>query len=433
MDARITRAIALTAALLVSMGARHRSANFIVETPDPNLAAQIADAAEKYRHDLAIEWLGQPMPNWSQPCPMEVKVGPNLGAGGATTFQFDRGEVFGWRMSIQGSPERVLDSVLPHEVTHMIFASHFRQPLPRWADEGGATTVENISERTKYQRMLDQFLRTGRGIAFSRMFAMTEYPSDVMPLYAECYSTAEYLIQIGGRRKYIDFLDDGLKSKDWSGAVARSYAVGDLGQLQNIWLAWVKQGSPAIGPGNAQPGAGTSPEMLAANTRGGRIDANSVYRQPGQNRSAPSAVIPAGRLVPVPGSLLNSMTASNSPGSAPNNAFSAQRGPLAKTLASASPRNTTALAPGTSAGDTQGGMKLASASAVLPSSSWKKAGTRESAPAVAAQSFAEQPYAIASQPLQESEAPQGDPFQSQAARPQDAEQPRQVILEWSAR
>ncbi len=221
MDARITRAVALTAALLVSMGARHRSANFIVETPDPNLAAQIAQAAEQYRHDLAVEWLGQPMPNWSQPCPMTVNVGPNLGAGGATTFVFDHGEVFGWRMTIQGSPQRVLDSVLPHEITHMIYASHFRQPLPRWADEGGATTVENVSERTKYQSMLDQFLRTGRGIAFSRMFAMTEYPPDVMPLYAQCYSTAEYLIEIGGRRKYIEFLDDGLKNKDWSAAVAQ--------------------------------------------------------------------------------------------------------------------------------------------------------------------------------------------------------------------
>ena len=104
---------------------------------------------------------------------MTVQVGPHLGAGGATTFMFDRGEVFGWRMSIQGSAERILDSVLPHEITHMIFASHFRQPLPRWADEGGATSVEHVSERTNTTSMLDQFLRTGRGIAFNQMFAMT--------------------------------------------------------------------------------------------------------------------------------------------------------------------------------------------------------------------------------------------------------------------
>ena len=378
MDARITRAVALTAMLLVSMGARHRSANFIVETADPRLAVQFAEAAEKFRHDLAVEWLGQPMPNWSQPCPLTVNVGPNLGAGGATTFVFDRGEVFGWRMSIQGSAERILDSVLPHEITHMIYASRFRRPLPRWADEGGATTVENINERSKYRHMLDQFLRTGRGIAFNRMFAMTEYPPDVMPLYAQCYSLAEYLIQIGGRRRYVEFLDDGLKTNDWSGAVARNYGIGDLGQLQNTWLAWVKQGSPALGPGNAQPAAGASPEMLAANVRGGSVEPNPIYRQQGQNRMAQPATIPAGRLVPVPGSLLSGVTA-------------------------------------------------ASASTMLPSSAWKSSGARPATLVAVAQSSAEQPIAT---PLQTSRT---DPFQSQVTRPQDAEQPRQVILEWSAR
>ena len=61
--------------------------------------------------------------------------------------------------------------------------------------------------------MLDQFLRTGRGIAFNQMFAMTEYPQDIMPLYAQGYSLAEYLIQIGGRRKYVEFLADGLQGR----------------------------------------------------------------------------------------------------------------------------------------------------------------------------------------------------------------------------
>ena len=405
MEARITRAAVLTAALLVSMGARHRTANFIVETPDPNLAAQIGQAAEQYRHDLAIEWLGQPMPNWSQPCPMTVNVGPNLGAGGATTFVFDHGEVFGWRMTIQGTPQRVLDSVLPHEITHMIYASHFRQPLPRWADEGGATTVENIAERAKYQRMLDQFLRTGRGIAFSRMFAMTEYPSDVMPLYAQCYSLAEYLIETGGRRQYIQFLDDGLQSKDWSAAVARHYGVRDLGQLQNTWLAWVKQGSPQLTPGNIQPAAGASPEMLAANDGTRRVPATmqASAAAPGQ-----LAMIPAGQLVPVPESLFE--------GESPKGTV-----PFSLTQKS-----------GQSPGTDPSGVRLASATAAQSPSGWKNTSPRQPTQSTAPQPPADQPVASSS-PQQPSAAPQADPFPSAVARPQDAEQPRQVILQWSAR
>jgi hypothetical protein len=291
MEARMRRIALVVVLLATSLGAQQRSANFIVETSDPNYAAQVARAAEKYRHDLAISWLGQPMPNWSQPCVMTVQVGPHLGAGGATTFVFDRGEVFGWRMSIQGSAERLLDSVLPHEITHMVFASHFRQPLPRWADEGGATSVEHASERNKHRQMLNQFLRTGRGIAFSQMFAMTEYPSDIMPLYAQGYSLADFLIQTAGRRKYIDFLGDGMQSDDWSGAIERHYGVQDLGMLQNTWLTWVRQGSPQIKSPETTPGS----ERLAANQRRARPEPNLIYRI--RDKQTPPA--PLAALVPV--------------------------------------------------------------------------------------------------------------------------------------
>ena len=91
---------------------------------------------------------------------------------------------------------RILDSVLPHEVTHTIFATHFRRPLPRWADEGACTTVEHHSERQKQQMFLIDFLHTGRGIAFNQMFAMKEYPQDVMPLYSQGYSLARYLVVV---------------------------------------------------------------------------------------------------------------------------------------------------------------------------------------------------------------------------------------------
>jgi hypothetical protein len=244
MEARLIRPAVLAVLLIVSMGASYRSANFIVETADPQMAARIAQTAEQYRHDLALAWLGQAMPNWAQPCPMTVHVAPNLGAGGATNFVFENGEVFGWRMTIQGSAERVLDSVLPHEITHMVFASYFRRPLPRWADEGGATSVEHISEKQKHRQMLVQFLHTGHGIAFGQLFAMTEYPADVMPLYAEGYSLAEYLIYHGGRRKFVAFLADGMGDGQWAAAVQKNYNISDLPTLQNTWVAWVAQGFP---------------------------------------------------------------------------------------------------------------------------------------------------------------------------------------------
>ncbi len=268
------------------LAASYRTANFVVEAPSPQLAQKIGDAAEQYRHDLAIEWIGQPLPRWSQPCPITAEVAPTLGAGGATSFVFDRGEVFNWTMSIQGSEERILDSVLPHEVTHTIFASHFRQPLPRWADEGACTTVEHPVERARQHRLLIEFLRTGRGISFPEMFAMKEYPADVLPLYSQGYSLARYLIERGGRKRYIHFVGNGLASSDWPGSLSQYYGIHDIAKLQTVWLEWVKRGCPA--PPASVAAAIPQVQDMAQTTRGQSPD-GSYVKGPTRDRISATA------------------------------------------------------------------------------------------------------------------------------------------------
>ncbi len=283
MEARLLPALALSAFLVciipaISHGASSRTANFIIEAPTPELADEIGKQAERYRHDLAIAWLGSPMPNWSRPCPIHADVAPSLGAGGATSFVFDRGEVGDWDMKIQGSEERILDSVLPHEVTHTIFASYFRRPLPRWADEGACTTMEHASERNKQQVMLINFLRTDHGIAFDKLFAMKEYPHDVLPLYSEGYSLARFLIEQGGRQKFMEFVGEGMKSENWPVITKQEYGYSNLQALQDQWLDWVKQGSPVL----PQRGAGA----VAANDRPSPSSEQPLYRAQSDDRES---------------------------------------------------------------------------------------------------------------------------------------------------
>ena len=288
MDARKNRAapalpLALTfflALLAVGVSAAHaanyRTTNFVVTAPSPGLAKEIGDAAEHYRKQMAVLWTGEEMPAWSKPCPIHAQVSSNLGAGGATSFVFDRGEVFGWKMDIQGSRERILDSVLPHEVTHTVFASHFRQPLPRWADEGACTTVEHRSERAKQERMLIRFLQTRRALSFGDMFDMKEYPSDVMPLYSQGHSVAEWLIESRGRKAFIAFIADGMQDDDWPRAVHEHYGFTDLYAMQNSWLNWVKQGRPQLVPESSP-----ITQMLASMGRAptsGDLDGHAIYR-----------------------------------------------------------------------------------------------------------------------------------------------------------
>jgi hypothetical protein len=235
-----------------------RSTNFLVSAPSAALAEEICRAAEQYRRDLALEWLGRELPPWASPCPIRADVSPQLGAGGATSFVFQRGVPTQWTMQIQGSRERILDSVLPHEITHTIFATHFGRPLPRWADEGACTTVEHPSERARQDRFLIEFLTNERGIPFNRMFAMKEYPRDILPLYSQGYSLARFLIQQGGKQKFVQYVGEGMQTNNWTAATQKFYGFRSLSDLQVTWLEWVRQGSPPLAP------AASVPAQLAA-------------------------------------------------------------------------------------------------------------------------------------------------------------------------
>jgi len=265
MEARLISA-ALLVACFMSLGANHRTRNFLITAPDQEFAVRTGELAEQYRRELAIEWLGHELPPWPQPCPIRVKVG-NMGAGGFTKFDFYGTTPRNWTMEIFGPADRVLDAVLPHEVTHTIFATHFGRPLPRWADEGACTTVEHPSERLKQERWLITFLTTNRGIPFNKMFAMTEYPKDVMPLYSQAYSLSRFLIAQGGRQKYVKYVGDGMEWNNWTAATREHYGFASLSELQTTWLEWVRQGSPdSIAPRQelAGPATPARPSNLAS-------------------------------------------------------------------------------------------------------------------------------------------------------------------------
>ncbi|MEX0643059.1 MAG: hypothetical protein WD468_10185 [Pirellulales bacterium] len=267
--------------------AGYKTTNFVVSAPTPQLAKEIGDTAEMWRKKLSSEWLGKEMPAWGKPCPIHAKVAPNLGAGGATSFVFDRGEVFNWNMNIQGSRERILDSVLPHEVTHTIFASYFRQPLPRWADEGACTTVEHRSEIQKQEKMLIDFLKTGRGIPFDRLFAMKEYPQDVMPLYAQGHSLASWLIESRGKKAFLEFLSDGMNDENWPRAVHEHYGFDSLLAMQSTWNDWVRQGRPQLTPATSPIGT------LVAQAGGSRAGTNpAIVRNQSPDDITPIGVRP---------------------------------------------------------------------------------------------------------------------------------------------
>jgi hypothetical protein len=256
--------------------ASQRTQNFIIQAPTPQLAQAVAEAAERYRRDLAMHWLGKPLPAWPQPCPIRVVAGPRLAAQGVTTY--NPAPVRDFQMEVIGTPQRILDSVLPHEITHTILATYFGRPLPRWADEGICTTVEHAAERKKHEAKLQEFLRSRRGIAMNQLFLLKEYPNDVLPMYAQGYSVCRFLINQQGPRTFINFLEDYMQHPSWTDNIRQHYGYASLAELQQYWLAWVSEGCGEVtkyAKTQTTPASG----QLAANvsdTSGSDRDANAA-------------------------------------------------------------------------------------------------------------------------------------------------------------
>jgi hypothetical protein len=247
--------------------------NFIVYAPDQRTANEVLVAAQSLRKSLANDWLGNELPKWNEPLVIGVFPDPNKLASGSTTYTMVPGGKQFHGCIVEGTRERIMDSVLPHELTHAVLTSHFPDKnIPRWADEGAATFVEHKAETRKIDNMLVDHLTTSRGIPFSTMFGLKEYPPDMLPLYSQGHSLTKFLIKKGdqieavendgirlsGKQRFIKFLERGMESESdskWTSAIREYYGNDRLGNLQTEWNKWVE---------NSVSGSSKSSEIVQA-------------------------------------------------------------------------------------------------------------------------------------------------------------------------
>jgi hypothetical protein len=224
----------------------YKTTNFRVTAPNRELAETFGEMAEYFRREKAQEWLGEPMPNWNQRCPLRVEIRMK-DTGGATTFTFGstagRSSVLSQQMQIFGENKQLLESVLPHEVTHTVLAYHFGQAVPRWADEGGSVLSENDEECFNHNIRCRELLNAGRGIRLRVLFTLKEYPRDMIVVYAQGYSICDYLInELGGRQKFLKFVRTGMRNdnRNWEQAVREVYNIDSVDELEEKWIDSLK-------------------------------------------------------------------------------------------------------------------------------------------------------------------------------------------------
>jgi RNA polymerase sigma factor (sigma-70 family) len=260
-------------------GNKYATANFVVSAPTPTMARALAAEAEYQRRVLALKWLGRELPAWSKPCPIRFDA-QRTGTGGATAFAFDTNKagepaLASAEMELRGEFLPVLTNALPHEVMHTFLATYFGGPVPRWADEGIAVLNESAEEQYNHDVRVRELLKAGRGIRLRVLLRMTEFPRDLIVLYAQGHSLARFLgrgkhpIKVpvlkdvptvaglfenggaDGHRRLIAFVRlgaDGNTTESWTKAAKDVYGYKSLDDLEEAWLAWLQKPESSLEP-----------------------------------------------------------------------------------------------------------------------------------------------------------------------------------------
>jgi hypothetical protein len=250
------------------------------------------------------------MPPWPEPCPLYVTVTAEPPSG-ETSFSFGaQGGVLGQKMKIRGPLERLLSSVLPHEVTHTVFAYYFRCPVPRWADEGGSVLSEDDVERDRHDKLVRGILNRGRQFQLRNLFSLRDYPPNgeqVMCLYAQGFSISDYLVKRGNRQTFLQFVAHGMQ-RGWDSAARTFYQHNSVEELEEAWLKHLRdtrrQPPTLVAQNKDQPPAGAAAGTLVRLTAppAQPLPPPPVYRgaspgpeQVGQTFGGPPPAQPVGR------------------------------------------------------------------------------------------------------------------------------------------
>jgi hypothetical protein len=232
---RVWATIALVVAPFLT-GASYKTTNFSVEAPTVETARQVAEHAETCRKAIALAWMGHELPAWKLRCPIRVKITPGE-AGGLTSFGFAAGQVADQTITVEGRVDRILASALPHEVTHTIFAAYFGGPMPRWADEGASLLSEDTREIDRHDRIVIDLLARRGDMSLGTLFKVEEYPRDLMGFYGQGYSVSRFLVEIGGRPRFLQFVRDGSR-QGWDTAAKAHYGLANCRELDRAWRSW---------------------------------------------------------------------------------------------------------------------------------------------------------------------------------------------------
>jgi len=209
-----------------------------------DLIEKVARVAEMSRTNAYAKWLGAADEAWNPKCFIYVD---NAEGGNTKSLHGVRGYAkrggLGWStrryIRVRAKDAGLLDSVLPHEITHAVMFGEFvESDAPPWAHEGMAGLAQSKSDLDQYKETVLNAYRT-RGLFYvGKVIDLDEYPADdVGVYYAESVSLVEFLVHEKGERGFIRFLRDAVRTGT-EAALKKHYGFADFRDLEKRWKAY---------------------------------------------------------------------------------------------------------------------------------------------------------------------------------------------------
>lgn len=237
--------------------------NFIIHHQSQATAEKLAPLLENARSFAFQKWFGdEPDQPWQPRC--EVFLYPDSyaysqGTGepaqspGHTKVMNDRGRITSRRLNLRLDFNDMENTVLPHEVTHVVLAGQFgAHAIPRWADEGMAILTEPRAMQEAHLANLAQCHQTGRQFSCGQVLNMSDYPPGgrMRDFYAHSVGICRYLVEKGGPAKLVQFLRTALQSgQNYELALQQVYGIRGFGELEPAfgqYVASLQGGSPRL-------------------------------------------------------------------------------------------------------------------------------------------------------------------------------------------
>ncbi len=184
--------------------------------------SELSAALEAQLTQLHEAWsIDRSGPRWQPRCQVFVHVtreayiaaaGPGSErTNGSSLVHFDRGQVVGRRIDLDGARSDWQTETMPHELTHVVLADEFPHGrLPRWADEGAAMLADSPHKRARHRQDAHSARKRGAELPVAQLLNI-EQPlaaGRMAAFYGQSLTLVEHLVAQGDRRRFLDFLHE---------------------------------------------------------------------------------------------------------------------------------------------------------------------------------------------------------------------------------